>query len=1102
MGSRSMRLALWVLVALLVATPLATLATAQAATPNYTLSGSVRLANGVGYVRAGVGVELINSVTHQTLRATTASGGTFQFSTGTTGGALQPGVWGLGVPAQTNLSLGGSSAWAVLPSGPGPTYSTITSANLTSPSYRLTTSASMYQLSGTVSGTLTAAANGCSPDGAAVQIVSPNLLSFALNSTTSAANGSFSFHAPTGSWLLQAYCSAAVTWYSVRSIFVNNSGPTNLGNVALQPLFAQGYIYQAGGTTPTTAGGNVTLYDTTDNAVLSGIVYPGFYSVGTTPSTGPWVVLVNPAGYETVGYTTATAGITRDVTVPSIGPAGTFATRIAFAPGFNRVAVSTNTTLGNDSTFPDLANASVGQLWSQLGLDFNGGSLGFAGTGPGATAFQSWLASQGQFWAADQANLKVNGTTFGAPTTSTYTAPTLPAGTSDYTTSAGMSIAWANAANSTSAVPSGGNGPTYTISFGFRYPVGPLDYNYTIALPAGYALAANTAKPANSVLVPSGPDGSWRNFTLSAKPVSSTASAYGTANFTVVRYASITANVNITVAAFDFSSNNVVNSTRSNYSVVVGAGQNVTFSAQNTSYPDGTNGTAFRWDFGGATQTTTAPTAYHTYTVPGKYVGYVNVTSSGGRQSQTGFTVLVGNSPPTAVITSNATASEIRTSGGDRYLLVNWSRTLQFNLTGSASTLASNLSSPAGVLNVASWALTSTKYNQTANYTAASGAKVDSNFTVQFLGAGRYLKGATIGGQPVTFQGWEYNMTLTLWDGQGHRAVAVLPILVKDTQKPIPVVALQNSRGQNLTSTGIVEAANHTAYVLMNGQYSYDPNNGSIAKYSWHLTNAGNTSVHTYYNSTSAKWGVYLDPQSKPYTVNLTVTDLAGNTAYATTPLTVSINGTLRPILTATNLSAPGTMQDGSSYTIMGNVTNSGGVKSIATDVVVNFYLLHPGGTGSRVYIVPSSDVEFYGFTNGVMNSTPLAKGVLPTLAYNQTVRAKISWDPAITGSYVLYMNATSSNLFVTSTGPNVVNTPVTLNQNQNQLILEIVIIVVVVAAIIGVIVFLLRRGTFRRGSGGGRTTSSSSKSGLERGGKKPATEKPSSSTDDEDEDS
>jgi hypothetical protein len=1104
MGSRTVRCALWALVVVLLASTFASLATAQPASPNYTVSGSVQVANGAGYLRAGVTVELESAVTHQALKATTGTGGTFSFSTSSTAGALVPGNWGLYVPPQTNLSLGGPTAWAVLPASSVPTFYNFSAANLTSGSIHLLTSASLYQLSGLVTGTLTSSGNGCSAGGAEVAIVAPDLLNFPLNTTTTLANGSFSFHAPGGSWVLEASCSAAVTWYHVAAVSIASTGTTSLGTLSLGTDYAQGYIYAGapGSTTPVPTGGNVTVYDTTNHQVLAGTEIPGFFSAGLTPSTGPWTVLVSPWNFETIGYTVSTTGTTSNVYTPAHRTPAQYNTTLDFAPGFGRVYVSTNASLSNDSVFPQLANASVGQLWSQLGLDFNGGSLAFNGGGSDATAFSSWLASQGPFWAADQADLKVNGTTFGTPTSTGYTAPVVPGGSLDYTSPNGLTANWTNAANATGAIAGGGSGQSYTISFNFRYPQGPEAINYTVALPPGYALASSTQRPANSYLVPSGPSNSWRNFTLVARPVAPDASPFGTANFTVVKFGSITAIVNVSVANFAFSKLNVINSTRANYSVVVGVGQNVTFSAINSTYPDGTNGTSFAWNFGGSRATTTQPTAYHTYSVPGVYVGSVNVTSSSGRQSQTGFTVYVGDEAPTAQITSNATAAEKLTSGSTSYLLVNWSRTLQFNISGSSSPIAANISSPSGVLADAVWSLSSYQYNRTSNYTAsAGGAKVNSNFTVQLLGAGHYYKAAAIGGSTVSFFGWWYNVSLTLWDGQGHKASTSMSVLVKDTEKPVPVVTLRNARGQNVTASGLVEGSNGTAYVLFDGQYSTDPHNGSVAQYIWHVTNPANSSVTLWYNSTTtSKWSKYLAPETKPYSVNLTVVDLAGNKASTVAPLTVSVNATTRPILSASNLTAPSTMTDGSSYTIWGNVTNSGGTKSTALDVTVSFYLLKPGGTGSRTVIAGTpSSVKFYWYDHGTVYSNATATGTLPSLAYNQTVRVEISWTPGLQGSYTLYLNASATNEFVGNQGANVASTAVTLNQNPNVTYLNYAIIAaVVVVIIVGLLVYL----RMRRGGGLRRTTTTTSttRSGLERGGKRTTTS--TTTEDDEDEES
>lgn len=1086
MGSRYLRFALWALVVILVATPAATLTSAGAASPNYTLSGYVNEPGGNAMPKAGVTVELISPSTGQTLTTLTQAGGLFAFS----GSALSPGWWGLWVPPQAHLQLGGGTQWDVLPNGSSPQYHSLSAANLTSTLPELETTATLLQLTGTVQGNVTFS-NGAPASGASVDLLAPTFPGFDLNNTTTNSSGGFSLRVPTGSWILQTTYSGTTTQYNTTAVTVG-SRPLSVSPV-IQSYVAYGNIYQRGTGARASYGGNVTLYDPATRTILSGTALPGSYSIGTYPAgfTGPaaenFVVLVSPSGYGTVGYTAqvsaASPTVARNVYVTPQAPPAVYNTTLVFAPTFGKVSVTTQATLGNDSVFPSLANASVGQLWTQLGLDFNSGHLYFDGTSPAqVAAFESWLSSRGPFFAAGQDSLNVNGTTFGQPTNDTFTAPVVPTAVLNYTSASGLTMAWSQSYNGTGTVFGGGTGQTYTIAFSFRHPTGSQAINYTLDLPSGYTLSANTLKPSNAVLVPEGPDRTWTNFTLVAKPVPAGQPTWSQANFTVVKYTGITAIVNISTSSFDFSTANVLNSTRANYTVVVGAGQNTTFSALNTTYPGGTNGTLFRWDFGGVTETTTGPVAWHTYGAAGKYAGSVNVTSSGGTTSRTGFTVWVGASAPVAVITSNASAAEKASSGGVPYLIVNSSTTLYFNVTGSTSPLASNLTA-SGVLADAVWSISAHAYNVTANYSAGAGARVNSNLTETFLDNGVYYRNATIGGQTVVFDGWLYNVTLRVWDGQGHSTSTTLPVVVRDHVKPVPVITLTNSAGTNISASGLVESANHTAYVGFNGQYSSDPGNGSIVRYNWSITNSANSSFRIPRSPQVQKWSYYLPPQAQPYTVNLTVFDLAGNHAYVTKTLTVSINVSTRPVLSVANLTAPSSMTDGSGYTIWGNVTNTVGKNSTAVDVTVTFYLLNSGGTGSRQSVGSSSQVQFYSYTNGVLNSTVLATGVLPKLAWNQTVRAEIHWTPGVAaGSYSLYLNATATNEFPANYGPNLASVPVSIAASPYANLLEYAVIAVVAAAAILVVVFMLRRQRHRPATG--RSSGSSSKGGSDRAGK------------------
>jgi hypothetical protein len=1085
MGNGMSRYAIWAVVAMLVVTIFASISSVQATSPNYTLSGYVEQPGGSAMLQAGVTVDLVNSATHQTLTATTTRGGLFSYTTASTSGALVPGWWGLWVPPQTGLQLGGHYQWVALPSGSVPSYYYLNASILTSTTTQYTTTASVAQMQSVIEGNATFASGGPAAE-ASVNLTSPSYPGFAINTTTTNGTGHYSFHVPEGTWFLSTVAYGSTILYNTTPVTISSGANTITENPVIGGYVAYGNIYLKGSTgTRVSSGGNVTIYNTGTGAIQSEPTLPGAYSIGTYP--GSFVVLVSPWGYGTVAYpltvASGSAPVVQNLYVSPRAPPAQYNTTLAFTSNFTNLTATTSAKLWNDSVFPSLPNGTVGQLWSQLGLDFNGGSLSFpAGASSQSTAFLAWLASQGPFFGAGEAGLLVNGTTFGQPANYSYTAPTIPAGPLNYaSTTAPLSVNWSQHYNATTSVAGGGVGRTYTIAFGFRYPTGPESINYTVDLPAGYALAANTVKPANSNLYPAGTGGTWTNFTLSPHPVAAGSSTFGSANFTVVKYGSITANVNISTAYFAYSGQNVLNSTHSNYEAVVGLNQNVTFSAINSTYPDGTNGSVFHWNFGGSTKTTTTPTSWFTYTTPGVYHGSVSVLSSGGRTSQANFTVFVGNAKPTVKIASNATAAQMLTGGGSTpYLLVNWSTPLQFNVTGSVATLASNITQD-GVLSDAVWSVSSLNYNSTANYTASSGAKVNSNFTVNFLGAGHYIKVATIGGTAITLNGWWYNVTLTLWNGQGQSGTATLAVLVKDTQKPVSVLTLRDTKGTNISSAGLVEGTNHTAGVEFDAQYSYDPNNGSLSAFNWSLSNPSNTTWHLYKNTTSsAYWLDYLAPEPKPYSVNLTVWSLAGTQAWTVENLSITINVTTRPVLVINNLTAPATVTDGSSYTIWANLTNTVGKSSVAENVTVLFYLLKTGQTGIGTVIGSGNQVKFYNYTSGAVDSTPIATGVLPTLAYNATVRVQFSWTPGITGSYNLFANASATNEFSGSVGPNVASTPVTLNANpiqQDYLYAEIGGVAV---AVIIVIVFYV--GYWRPRHTGSSRTSSTSRSGLSRG--------------------
>jgi hypothetical protein len=1108
------RAALWVVVLLLLAGTLATVSVAQAgSTPNYTLIGQVRqTAPPGGAVAAGVQVDLISRATGAIYTTSVQPGGTFSFTTTGTSGALTPGYWGLWVPPQTNLTVAGAAQpLAVLQANQNPVYSYFNASALTTTHFPSLIS-NVLQLPYTATLTGTVSYQSAPQAGAKVALLAPHWDNAVLVNNTTSSTGTYSLKAPTGTYVLRTSL-PGTNAFSMQNVTV--AAGTNTLAVTLGNYLISGFVDQASGGGPVLNGGNLTLWDGFSHYIYSATTPGGYYSYGTYPgnfSTGSqtFSVVLSTVGYATTAYQHTVSSATpyfQDVYVSPLTAAerGIYNTTLNFggisvANGTGNLVVTTVANLGNDTVFANLPNASIGQMWAQLGLDFHNGVPQTNFLASQLPAVYAWENASGPFFPAVQAGAAINTTTFlpaaGSGKLSSYSSTcTATCGLYGAASQSTISLGWNESygLNGTIAKNSG----QYTLGFGFQHPTSSDTYNYSVILPTGYVLAAGTAAPANTQLVAGGPDKTWTKFTLVSQPSPTPA---GTASFTIVKYANLTANVNISVNNFAFSHANILNSTHNNYTAVVGVGQNVTFSALNSTYPAGTNGTKFAWTFGDGTNATVyQATTNHTYTVASGSVpdpATLIVTSSGGLVNSTKFYVWVGEGPVTAAVTTNASASQNRSSGGTSYVFVNWSTSLTFNSSASSAKISPSATVP-GVLSVASYAITAKGFKVSANFSEGQNVAFDSPYSYQFLGAGVYYTNhTTIGGSPVYFRGWQYNVTLTVWDGMGQSASTVLIVLVNDTQPPVSSFQILDSSGKPVSGSGVVAANNLTAKIQLNSANATDPNNGSVSRYYWLITNSGNSTVHLGNNTTTVKpYPTYwLPPQQKPYTVNLTVWDLNGNKGWTTQSLAVSVNSTTSPIMAANNLTAPTKYNSGSSYTIWVNITVGGGTKSVANNVQVAFYLTSSSGT-SRSYIAGSpGTVKFYNYTNGVANSASFATGTIATMSYNTTYRAVITWAPPTTGNFVLYANVTASNEYSGNylNGPQVASQSITVNPNPTTQALEYIAIAVAVVVVILAIIFLYRRRTTPRTT----TTTKTSRSGLERSSKSKTT-----TTDDEDDD-
>ncbi len=1132
MGTAVPRAALLATVALLLLSVLAAIGPAQASTPTtYTLLGYVEGPGGASAppVPAGVSVVLTSSATQQTYSAVTYGSGQFCFSsnTGSSGvpsgcadaPGLTPGWWQVSVPPQTHVALTDiPGQFVVLPQNQTSPYAYFNSTDLTSGSFTTAVSGvTVNEENVTINGTVYK--SGEPFHGADVEVLSPTFNGFVLaNNTTTDINnatehlhpGYYSLVVPWGTWILETIIPGAVNYTNEQLITIDASdAPVGNLNYTVSPNVVPGKSFDTWGyaylaSKPSSrdlANGYVTLFNLTSGSITSVPVLGGYFDIGT-PGAGDYEVCVATVGYTTGCFADSptvsnpTNSSPKSIYVSATSPPANYTTTLNWSNGFNRLNVTTVADLGNDATFPQLPNATIGQLWAQLGLDWNH-SLSFPASDWASVA--NWIDEQGPFFAAGQASTTVNGTGYGQPTNYTFAdSTTCTSGSCGPSSAATAMLRWSQYYNLTTSV--GASLKQYSISLNFRHPVTPESFNYTIVLPKGYVLAAGagSAIGAPSYLVPEGPGGTWTKFTIVSKPASSPSSTFA---FTVVRNGTITASVNVSADEFTWSTHNVLNESRGNYTAVAGVGENLTFSGANSTFPAGTNATSFAWNFGdGATNTTPNATTNHTYHAPGEYAGSLTVTSSGQAKSTVPFWIYVGKTAPTAVITVNDTKVQTA-SNGVKYIIVNWSAALQFNASMSTSPVASG--SSLGGISVAEWNITDTS-SQDWNFSWANAENPASNLTTTFDGQGVYITQGLANGTPIpgTFYGWQYNVTLTVWGYGGVNATTLMVVLVKDTEKPLPVITIKNGAGGVAPASGLVEAANFTALAVLYATNSSDPHNGSIVKYHWQITNSGNDSVNETYVRTPAAPSytlpagipVWLAPQQKAYTINLTVTDRAGNTAYVTQSLTVAVNLTTRPVVAVSNLTAPNSMTDGDSYTITVNVTNIGGSNSTAEGTQVRFYLLPPSGSGAQIDIASSpASTQFYEWTNNTTRaSTANATGSV-NIVWNTTYQAVIHFTPSRTGTWDIWVNATATNEFVPdyTAAQNQAHVQATLNQSPSVGYEEDAAIVVVIVAVLVVIYLVVvkkvgRGGRLRSGSSSSsKSSSSGSSSKLERGSKK-----------------
>ena len=304
----------------------------------------------------------------------------------------------------------------------------------------------------------------------------------------------------------------------------------------------------------------------------------------------------------------------------------------------------------------------------------------------------------------------------------------------------------------------------------------------------------------------------------------------------------------------------VVNSTKENYTVVVAAKTNITFSADQSVDPIGNIQDAnFTWRFQNNTVNRTNPawikygmTPVVNYTAAGKFQANLTVIEAGGNRTYRDVIVYVDDTAPVAVIKHNKTSSS-NTNGTTLRLVED----APIRFDGSAST---DLIFPGADIN------------------ANDKIPDDGGYAWDFNGDN--ITDRTQKLTPYVFdRPGQYNMTLRVTDWVGHVSVnATMVVIANDTTKPTPDAVVLDPNNDWAQVTTLIEGKEY-AFNASTSSDNYDTNKN--LSYRWHFpgnaTAIGKTldSKGNYTGTGEAGWNITVkwDVFNLSYKVDLNVTD-------------------------------------------------------------------------------------------------------------------------------------------------------------------------------------------------------------------------------------
>ena len=405
---------------------------------------------------------------------------------------------------------------------------------------------------------------------------------------------------------------------------------------------------------------------------------------------------------------------------------------------------------------------------------------------------------------------------------------------------------------------------------------------------------------------------------------------------------------------------------------IVAIHRNIVFTANGSADPNG-NPLKFTWNFGDGSSAATTSSYWTTYnytTASFNRTITLTVTDVAQKTATKVFYVKCdGINPVPQFVVQNKTVSA-------GILSVNQFEAVVFNANTSYDHIASTAQSDVGVIK--SWTYVWGDGNSTT-----IGVGENQNVTKTYANAGTF------------------SMYLNATDAAGHVTKSdPISVAVKDKTPPV-VSFVVTYNGTNVKGTAV---ENQT--LAFSGNATTDNFSPfSTLVFSWNFGDG------TYFNGTGSDgaWTTHKYQNIKTYSVKLTVTDQANNSANMTQ--TLAITSQPRPDLRIVSMVFdPTTFTEGSAGKITVNITNVG--NDVAVTPYVNFYYLN--ADGSKVSIGKGDQLY--------------VKGVLVTqLKVGESGLISISWTPGTKGNYTIMGNA------ITDKEINTVDNTITNSVNVNE---------------------------------------------------------------------